>query len=144
MDFVLRPNEPGDRDLFFESRREGFRAYAEQAFGPWDDPKQRASAETDFDELPIEIIERDGSRVGCQIILPEGDHVFLDEIVVVAGVRSHGLGTRLVTAIMDATHAQGLPLRLSVLNVNPAQRLYERLGFRVTRVEPPRIKMEWP
>ena len=27
---------------------------------------------------------------------------------------------------------------------NPARRLYERLGFRVTRHVPPRTKMEWP
>jgi ribosomal protein S18 acetylase RimI-like enzyme len=45
---------------------------------------------------------------------------------------------------MDGAREAGTPLRLSVRETNPARRLYERLGFRVTRVEPPRIKMEWP
>ena len=46
---------------------------------------------------------------------------------------------------MAAARAANQPLRLSVREENPgARRLYERLGFRVTRIESPRIKMEWP
>jgi hypothetical protein len=36
-----------------------------------------------------------------------------------------------------------VPLRLSVLVNNPARRLYGRLGFRVTAVDHPRVRMEW-
>lgn len=135
---------PEDREFFYELRHDGFRAYAEAVFGPWDEARQRASAERDVGELPVQIIERAGVRVGYQIVHPQPDHWFLDEIAVIAAERGRGLGTELVTAIMTAAREQGLPLRLSVLNVNPAQRLYARLGFRVTRVEHPRIKMEWP
>jgi hypothetical protein len=46
--------------------------------------------------------------------------------------------------IMAGAQAAGMPIRLSVLNINPARELYLRLGFRVTRLEPPRVKMEWP
>ena len=143
-DLVLRPARADDRDFFFELRRDGFRAYAEQVFGPWDDAYQRGSADRDLDELPVEIVERAGARIGYQIVLRHPDHWFLDEIAVVAAERGRGLGTRLVTDIMCAAAAAGLPLRLSVLHVNPAQRLYARLGFKVSRVEHPRVKMEWP
>lgn len=44
---------------------------------------------------------------------------------------------------MSAASARGLPVRLSVLVNNPARRLYERLGFRVSSIEHPRVKMEW-
>jgi len=141
---ILRPARPEERDFFFATRREAFRDYCEQAFGnPWDDTLQRANADRDFDEQPIEIIERDGLPIGYQILLRHEDHLWLDEIVVVASERNRGVGAELVTALMESARAQGLPLRLSVLHVNPAQRLYQRLGFRVTSVEPPRIKMEW-
>jgi ribosomal protein S18 acetylase RimI-like enzyme len=141
---TLRATSPADRDFFFETRRDAFRAYAEQAFGPWDDDKQRASAAKDFDELPIRIIERDRVPIGYQLLLAHDDHWFLDEIALVSAARGAGLGTELVTFIMAAARVAQRPLRLSVLDVNPAQRLYARLGFRITRTEPPRIKMEWP
>jgi ribosomal protein S18 acetylase RimI-like enzyme len=144
VDLVLRPTRTDDRDFFFEVRRDAFRAYSEQAFGLWDDAKQRAFADRDFDELAIEIIERDGARIGYQIVLRHADHWFLDEIAVVASERGRDIGARLVTALTTAAGLVGLPVRLSVLEVNPAQRLYARLGFRVTRVEPPRVKMEYP
>jgi ribosomal protein S18 acetylase RimI-like enzyme len=141
---ATRPPGPDDRDFFYELRHDGFRAYAEAVFGPWDEARQRASAERDMGELPVEIVERAGERVGYQILLRHADHWFLDEIAVIAAERGRGLGAQLVTTIMTAARAQDLPLRLSVLHVNPAQRLYARLGFRITRVEHPRIKMEWP
>ena len=140
----VRPATPADREFFYELRHDGFRAYAEAVFGPWDEAKQRASADRDVTELPVQIVEQAGVRVGYQIILAQPDHWFLDEIAVIAAARGRGLGTELVTAIMTAAREQALPVRLSVLHVNPAQRLYARLGFRVTRDEPPRIKMEWP
>ena len=141
---MLRAIRPDDRDLFFAMRRSAFREVAEAAFGPWDDVKQRASADRDVAELPFEIIERDGTPVGYQLVERHADHWFLDEIALADGERGRGAGTELVHAIMAAAREAGMPLRLSVLDVNPAQRLYARLGFRITRVEPPRIKMEWP
>ncbi len=141
---VLRRACPEDHDFFYDLRRDAFRAYAEEVFGPWDDTKQRANADRDFAELPIELVEHAGARAGYQIIGRHDDHWFLDEIAVVEAERGHGLGTQLVTALMTAARVQGVSVRLSVLNVNPAQRLYARLGFRVTRIEHPRIKMEWP
>jgi ribosomal protein S18 acetylase RimI-like enzyme len=139
-----RAPRPDERTWFFTTRREAFRTYAEQAFGPWDDDRQRVSASKDFDELPIEIIERDGEPIGYQIVLPHADHWFLDEIALITSARNLGIGARLVSAVMAAARAKGLPVRLSCLDVNPALRLYERLGFRVSRREPPRTKMEWP
>jgi ribosomal protein S18 acetylase RimI-like enzyme len=144
MDLTLRRPGPDDRDFFFELRRDGFRAYAEAVFGPWDDARQRASADRDFDGLPVEIVERAGVRIGYQIVELHPDHTWLDEIVIVEPERGRGLGAALVRLVMTAASERGVPLRLSVLHVNPAQRLYARLGFRVTSVEPPRIKMEWP
>ena len=144
MELALRPCAPADRDFFFTTRRDGFRPYVEQAFGPWDDAAQRGFAERDLAELPVEIVERAGVAIGYQIVVRHADHWFLDEVALIAPERGRGLGARLVTAITAAAHTHGLPVRLSVLEVNPAQRLYARLGFRVTRVEPPRVKMAWP
>jgi ribosomal protein S18 acetylase RimI-like enzyme len=42
-----------------------------------------------------------------------------------------GVGTALIRDLSAQARALGLPLTLHVLNVNPARRLYERLGLRV-------------
>jgi ribosomal protein S18 acetylase RimI-like enzyme len=141
---VMRPARADEGELFFEIRRDGLRAYAERAFGPWDDAFHRTAAAADFAALPIEIVERDGTAIGYQIVERKADHWWLDEIVVIAAERGRGLGTQLITSIMHAARAACMSVRLSVLEVNPAQGLYARLGFRVTRIERPRVTMEWP
>lgn len=140
----MRPKHPDDLELFWTTRRDGFRAYAEAVWGPWDDVKQRASAERDFAELPIEIVERDGVAIGYQIVEHRADHWFLDEIGVTASERNRGIGTELVRRIMTSAQTAGMEVQLNCLHVNPARRLYERLGFRVIRTEDVRVRMAWP
>jgi ribosomal protein S18 acetylase RimI-like enzyme len=133
----------GEVERFFATRRSGFRAYAEEVFGPWDEARQRAAAERDFAELPIEIVEQGGVAIGYVIVERRDDHLFLDEIALVPEARQRGLGGALVRSVMDRARGDRVPVRLSVLVNNPAQRLYARLGFVITRVEHPRVKMEW-
>ncbi|HET9992701.1 MAG TPA: GNAT family N-acetyltransferase [Kofleriaceae bacterium] len=139
----MRPARDEDRELFFVTRRDGFRRYVE-ANKPWDDGEQRASANADFDALPVEIIERGGVAIGYQIVEHNDDHWRLDEIALVAPERNRGIGTDLVRAIMASARAAGMPLRLNCLRANPARRLYDRLGFRVIAEEDVRVRMEWP
>lgn len=139
----LRPVAPADAAFFYSTRREGFRAYSEAAFGPWRDDIQRTHATRDVAELPFEIVEQHGAPIGYLLVLREPDHLFLDEIALVSAARRRGLGSELVRVVMARARDAGLPLRLSVLFNNPAQRLYARLGFVVTHIEHPRVKMAW-
>jgi ribosomal protein S18 acetylase RimI-like enzyme len=140
----LRPVTPEDAKFFYEARKAGFEPYATQIWGPWIESFQRMAASKDFTDLPVQVVEVDGERVGYLIVLHKEDHWDLDEIVVVPEHQCRGLGTQLLRTLMAAAQAAGMPIRLSVLNINPARELYLRLGFRVTRLEPPRVKMQWP
>lgn len=72
------------------------------------------------------------------------DHVFLEEIALVRDARGRGIGTQLIRDVQETGEARGLAVRLSVLSKNARARdLYERLGFWIHHVEPPRVKMEW-
>jgi ribosomal protein S18 acetylase RimI-like enzyme len=132
-----------DRDFVFAARRDGFKPYVEATFGPWVDDFQRPLCDNDLDELPFQIVELDGVAIGYACVVHAADHDFLDEIAMLPAYQGRGIGSALVRDMMIAAAARCVPLRLSVLEVNPAQRLYARLGFRVTRLEPPRVKMEW-
>jgi len=48
---------------------------------------------------------------------------------VLPGYEGRGLGTRLLTCLVDAARGMYPALALSVRHDNPARRLYERLGF---------------
>jgi ribosomal protein S18 acetylase RimI-like enzyme len=136
--YELRPATEADREFFFATRRAGFRALVD-----WDDDAERAKADREFDALPVQIVLERGEPVGYLAVLNEPDHVFLDEVVLVPDAQGRGLGTRLVHEVLEYAAASGVPVRLSVLVNNPARRLYERLGFRVTSVEHSRVRMEW-
>ena len=54
-----------------------------------------------------------------------------------------GLGTQLLKRLFVEGRESSLPIRLRVLAVNPAKRLYERLGFVVIETTAERLFMEW-
>jgi ribosomal protein S18 acetylase RimI-like enzyme len=51
------------------------------------------------------------------------------DIALLPAYRGQGIGTRLLDALL--AQAQGAPVTLHVEPLNPAQRLYRRLGFRL-------------
>jgi ribosomal protein S18 acetylase RimI-like enzyme len=137
-----RPARPDDFDFLLELTRASLGPYVEEIWG-WDDETQRRIQAAWQERGGVEILERDGRAIGCLKVTNEPDHVFLDRVALLPDSQNRGLGTRLVREVMDDAARRGLPVRLSVLANNPARRLYERLGFRVTEVVEPRIKMEW-
>ena len=140
--FALRPATPGDREFFFATRRGGFRMLVEE-LGGWDDDAERAKADREFDDLPVQIVVERGEPVGYLAVLDRPDHVFLDEVVLVQHAQGRGVGTALVREVLGDAARRGVPVRLSVLVNTPARRLYDRLGVRVTRIVHPRVHMEW-
>jgi GNAT superfamily N-acetyltransferase len=134
----LRPATENDREFFWATRRDGFLPIVPD----WDDPAMRAQADREFDDLPVEIVEDAGERIGYLCVVDRPDHVWLDEVVLVEEARGRGTGTALVELVIERAAARGVPVRLGVLEHNPARRLYERLGFRVVHRDPPRLRME--
>jgi ribosomal protein S18 acetylase RimI-like enzyme len=139
----LRGASDADRDFFFAVRRAAFRPYVEELWG-WDEAQQRRWSDRDFHELPIQIIESHGEAVGYLCVLHEADHEYLDELALLPEAQGAGVGTALVREVMAEATRRGVGVRLSVLINNPSRRLYERLGFHVTQVDHPRIRMAWP
>jgi len=66
-----------------------------------------------------------------------------------------GIGTEVIKRLFGEANEFNLAVRLNVVRINPARRLYERLGFRVTREDDRKLSMvcssrstssrsEWP
>jgi ribosomal protein S18 acetylase RimI-like enzyme len=138
----IRPAKSSDRRFFFEVRRAVFRTYVEETSG-WDDAEQRTIADREFDELPRVIIEADGRSVGYLCVVHKDECDFIDEIAVLPEAQGRGIGTQLLRDVLQSAQKRGVPVQLSVFANNPARALYTRLGFHVTRIDHPRVAMEW-
>jgi ribosomal protein S18 acetylase RimI-like enzyme len=76
---------------------------------------------------------------------PTADELYVDGIAVASRARGLGIGTRLLAEIRQTARSHGKRyVRLDVIDTNPrAQALYERVGYRVTRVQSFRWKQRW-
>jgi ribosomal protein S18 acetylase RimI-like enzyme len=113
----------------------------EQTWG-WDDAGQRANFEKRLVMCAVSIIEVESRPVGSLWLEQKPDSLYIHDLQVTPLQQGQGIGTAVVEMVIGQGADLGLPVVLSVLPANPRARdLYERLGFRVTRVEPPFIRM---
>lgn len=126
-----RPATRDDLAFAFATLREAMSGYVAAAYGAWDDAEQHALFAPSFD-LRTHRVVRDGDRdVGILAVELLVDRVHLARIFLAPAAQRCGLGGRLVTALLEWSHARELPVVLTVLRSNPAAtRFYERLGFR--------------
>jgi ribosomal protein S18 acetylase RimI-like enzyme len=80
----------------------------------------------------VRIISLDGTDVGWLQSNALGDTVFLAQLFVDGAFQRRGIGTQVMNYLIgEATRARQA-VTLAVAKINPALRLYERLGFRIT------------
>ncbi|MBD8512067.1 GNAT family N-acetyltransferase [Photobacterium sp. WH77] len=90
------------------------------------------------------IIEYHQSPVGRAVLDFSQDQVHLIDIVFTRQARGHGLGEAVIRSFMYSANQLKAPMTLSVQQINQhARQLYLRLGFSVTRIEPPYERMIW-
>lgn len=135
-DVATRPAVPGDLDFVAGVYDVTIRPYAEQTFGTWDP----GTAARRFDPATYRIVQVRGADTGCLQLLDEGTHLQLRVLYILPHFQRAGIGSSLLERLIAEASK---PIRLRVLRVNPAKRLYERFGFRVIGEEPERFFMEW-
>jgi ribosomal protein S18 acetylase RimI-like enzyme len=140
----LRPPEPADTPWLWELKVAALRSYVEQTWGVWDETLQRDFFARGLRSPHLRVIELAGiGRVGAIELARRGSEFHLGRIELLPAWQGRGLGTRLLGEILDEARAAGKPVRLQVLRVNPARRLYERLGFRADGETATHVLMSW-
>lgn len=128
MDYSLRPAADGDYAFLSDLHIATMKPYVEQVWG-WDDAVQAAMFRDSFIPSRLHVIVVEGQDAGVLQTQRRPDEVFLANIEIAPALQGRGLGGRVITDILTGAHANALPVTLRVLHVNPARRLYERLGF---------------
>ncbi len=75
------------------------------------------------------IVEMSGKPIGRIYAHATRSEIRLMDIALRSDSRGRGIGTALVRALQDEAQQRGVDLTLHVEPENPAQRLYQRLGF---------------
>jgi N-acetylglutamate synthase-like GNAT family acetyltransferase len=126
----LRQATVDDEPFLRTLHREAMGPYVEAAWGSWDPDVQ----EERFRKAPVsdhQIVLLDGTAIGCLLVQREDDAVILSRIWITPNAQGRGVGTQLITRICDDADRDDLPVKLRVLKINRAQRLYRRLGFEI-------------
>ena len=132
----LRPAASSDTAFALHVTEACMRVYAERAWGRWD-------GRADLDLASDQIIELAGSDIGLFGVDRTPHHWFLDKLYVLPTYQNQGIGSSLLRGLIGEAKSAGVPLRLTVLESNPARRFYERHGFVLTHTIAPRQHMEW-
>jgi ribosomal protein S18 acetylase RimI-like enzyme len=152
MQLTTRPAIPDDKGFFFQLYA-GTREQELAAFG-WSDQQKQAFLQMQFNaqqrwyeaaypQAEWRIVMLEGKPVGRTIVERGQAGATLVDIALMPESRGAGLGTRLIEELLEHCRAEGIPVRLQVLKTNPAQRLYQRLGFRTVGEDQLYLQMEW-
>jgi GNAT superfamily N-acetyltransferase len=132
----LRASTSDDAPFALQVTEACMRDYAEQTWGSWDG---RADLDVAFDK----IIQRDGRDIGLIGVDRRPEFWFLDKLYLLPPYQRQGIGGYLLRRLIEDAKSARVPLQLTVLEVNPARRFYERHGFVLTHTISPRHYMEW-
>jgi GNAT superfamily N-acetyltransferase len=118
------------------------RSYVEQTWGSFSEERTRQHVHESIASNIYSIVRWQGDDIGALAVRREPTHIQLDQMFILPSHQNQGVGTHLIRRLAQEAKTAAKPLRLRVLSVNPARRLYEREGFVVTSVTPERIFME--
>jgi ribosomal protein S18 acetylase RimI-like enzyme len=151
MTIALRPVIPSDQDFLFQvyasTRRDEMSAWGwdvaqQDAFLKMQFIAQQRSYETQDANRSHDIILLDDEPIGRLFVTRTSSEIHLVDIALLSARRGGGIGSELIRKLLDEGESKGLPVRLEVLNGNPAALLYERLGFVKTGERGSHVQME--
>ena len=93
---------------------------------------QTANLRARWTAAEVQIIMSDGADVGWMQSSIQDHALYLEQIFIDAASQRHGIGTAMIQDLIEQAAKSDLPVTLGVVKTNPAYRLYERLGFRIT------------
>jgi GNAT superfamily N-acetyltransferase len=149
---TLRPITPEDAPflsaLYASTREE------ELAVVPWPAEQKAAFLQMQFEAQhhhyqehykgsAFDIVLIDAVPVGRLYVSRWPEEIRIVDIAILPPYRGRGLGSALLRALQDEARIAGLPLGIHVERMNPALRLYQRLGFEMRTDKGVYLFLEW-
>jgi ribosomal protein S18 acetylase RimI-like enzyme len=107
----------------------GWSAEQIDAFIDMQNEAQRRDYWRNYDTSRFQIITCAGADAGRLYVERRADELRIVDIALLPEWRGKGIGAHLIGRLFEEADQAGLPVRIHVEYGNPAQRLYQRLGF---------------
>jgi GNAT superfamily N-acetyltransferase len=134
-DWSMRPARESDVETVAELRAVVMRPDLER-LGRYDERRVRQRFRDGFDPRHTWTIEVAGTFAGCVALRPAEDAHWLEHFYLAPHLQGTGIGSGVLSALLERSDRAGVPVRLNVLQGSPARRLYERHGFTVETEDP--------
>jgi ribosomal protein S18 acetylase RimI-like enzyme len=126
---ALRRATPADAGFSYRLHKAAMGEYITAIWG-WDEQVQRAFHDRAFNPHRWQIITTGQADIGMLDVDYRPGEVYLSRIEIHPGHQGRGIGTRIISALLEEAERNGQDLVLDVLTVNRrAQALYRRLGL---------------
>jgi GNAT superfamily N-acetyltransferase len=107
-----------------------------------DKAAQEIGFQQQWDPTQVRIITLGDADIGWLQTIPKKDGLFVAQMFVDRPFQRRGIGTEVMKRLIaEAAHAHQA-VHLNVVKINPALRLYERLGFRTTHEDDRKFYMK--
>ena len=126
---ALRPAALADAEFCYQLHKAAMGEYITAIWG-WDEQVQRAFHERAFNPRRWQIITAGQADIGMLDVDYRPGEIYSSRIEIHPRHQGHGIGTRIISALLEEAERKGQDLVLHVLTVNRrAQALYRRLGL---------------
>jgi ribosomal protein S18 acetylase RimI-like enzyme len=127
--FTLRPAQEADVHFLLRLRQTAMDPHHRAAGIVQTQAEMEERVRSHWDEA--QVIEVDGRSVGLWKLWRQGEVWWILQVQLMPEQQGRGIGAALIRELIKEARAAGIALKLKVLKSNPAQRLYERLGFEI-------------
>ena len=152
MTIVLRPVSTGDEEFLFSvyasTRTEemdlvDWNSAQKEAFLRMQFRAQDRFFRENYVGAQFSIILIDEQPIGRLYVQRRNEEIRIMDIALLPSYRKMGIGSSLMTQILDEAAKNQLPVTIHVERFNPALTLYERLGFRLVEDRGIHYFMKW-
>jgi len=107
-----------------------------------DKAAQEASFREQWELTQVRIITVDGTDVGWLQSTMQDDGLFVGQIFVDGPFQRRGIGTEVMQRLIGEAARLNQAVHLAVVKINPALRLYQRLGFQTAHEDDRKFYMK--
>ena len=125
----LRPALADDEAFLFELRKATMTEHLVRVGEPTDDAEHRARLLHRYDTARVVCI--DGAPAGWLKAHRTDTEWAVVQLQITPALQRRGIGERALRTVLRAAQADALPVTLKVIKGNPAEHLYDRLGFQI-------------
>lgn len=140
-DVRLRTASMADFDFLYQLRQVTMKEYVQAIWG-WDELAQQQRFAASFNPARSQIIVVGDQDAGELTLEEREDDLYLKGIYLLPAYQNQGVGTAVLHHLLAQAQISGRPVSLRVFKVNPARRLYERLGFTIVGESEPYYLMK--